>query len=1251
MKKTILALAILGSLFVFQPLFAFTGSYQVKSGDIFKGYIVEKIWLTGYAVPEVTISGITYDLNVGLPKDAMVSDPSKIEVMIGMERKKPFAVVHIPAFTAGSNGSGVNQVTGFTLTVTEKGQNTTVKTGAKTTSSPSVLAGGTWYKIAVTKTGFYKIDPAVITAMGLNPSNINPANIRVFGNGGHMLSENNAIARADDLQENALLVSANGDNTFDNGEYAVFYAEGTTSWKYDTAAKKFLHLTNLYTDTAYYFITFDHGAGMRVGEQATPPASNVNVGVFDYYDVHEKELVNPATLGKSWYGESFNPLAGNTTQSVNFDLGTNVTDINCKVCFASTSPAPGSSFFLSLNNASIATSTFSTATAGDDVMDTISVSKTVSCNSSVANFAITFNASDASSVGYLDYIELNARRNLVITGDQMNFRDMQSVAAGKIAGYQLQGADGNTRVWDVTDPRVPVIMNGSLAGSIYTFTQDASSLHEFAAMNNNNFLAPKFVAQVTNQNLHGSAQVDLIIVTYPGFVAQAEQLAAYHRSHDNLRVIVATTDQVYNEFSSGAQDISAIRDFARMFYKRAGTDSSQMPRYLLLLGGASYDYKNRIANNSNFVPVFESAESLNDLSSFSSDDFYGFLDDFEYIENNKLVNALDIAVGRLPARNSSDATTLVNKIINYTSPATLGPWRITTSIVADKGCNDPAGNHMADGESMSYVIAGVGNNLYNNQKVYVDAIPTISTPAGARCPNANAAINQQVYKGTFLINYNGHGNPEVWSSQRILTQDDYSNWNNSAMLPFMVTATCDFGQFDHPQFVSAAEQLVLRNGGGVVTILTTTQAVYAYYNHEINVQYLTAQFTPNADGSWNTFGDAYVIGKNITYGKPAPHDAGEIANFRKFALLGDPALTPDFPKYKIKIDSVKDGFTNQKTDSVKALGAYVVNGSVRDNNGNVLTNFNGMVSISFFDKPRNITTISGCGDVFQMQDNIVYKGRVSVTNGLFTYTFITPKDINYYYGVGKISTYADNGITDAAGSDTSLKIGGYSDHPIISNEPPVVKPYINDSLFLNGGVTGTNTSLFVSIYDKTGINVSGNDIGHDLTAVLDDHMDAPYILNDYYETAPNTYQRGYVSFPINGLSDGKHSITVKAWDVNDNLGVGIVDFIVIDGKVMDIEQLKNYPNPFNNTTHFVFEHNHPNELLNVDIIIYNTSGSLVKNIHETFTPTGSRSNDITWDGTDNNGARLSSGVYVYRLNISTEKGYKSSSYQKLVIVR
>lgn len=1248
MKKILLGLCLIAGVSSPWLSYARTETHRVNPQDIYSGYITQKVWLSAYAKPEVAILETTFENDVQLPKGAAVAAPTDIKVAIGMDRKQPFAVIYIPAFSKGNNGQ-INRLLSYSIDINEAPgvPGTPIKSAARTTNdvTSSVLASGSWYKVAVTRTGFYKIDNNFLSTLNPKPANASIASMRVYGNGGHMLSENNAVSRPSDLIENALLIT-------DNGASAVFYAVGPTAWQVDTVSKLYSHIKNLYSDTAYYFITFDKGPGLRFADQPSVGAANTTVSAFDYHDVHDTDILNPAQLGKLWFGEGFYPQTGTLSQNFLFDIGTPVSDINCTVSFGHTSQQTQSSFDISVNGQHLGSATFQTCTVNgsDNVMALLVSRFNGPCNASTANVTVQFNPIDAATAGYLDYIEINARRSLTLSADQMSFRDIQSVGPGHIAAYEVQNANANTRVYDVTDAQHPVTMNGSLSGSTYTFSQDAGTLHEFAAFNGGAPYTPKFAGVVANQNLHATGPVDCIIVTYPDFVGPATRLGEYHQQHDNMRVKVATTTQIYNEFSSGAQDLSAIRDFARMFYQRAGGNTADMPKYMVLMGGASYDYKNRTPNNSNFVPVFESAESFNDLASFCSDDFYGFLDDSENIEDDGVINAMDIGVGRLPARSVNDATAMVDKIISYTAPATLGPWRIATTMVADN--NDDAGPHTTVAEHMATAITDNTKGLYNINKVYVDATPTVSTPAGARCPNANAALNNDIYRGVFALNYNGHGNTQVWAGERILTQDDYNNWTNKNMLPFIITATCDYGQFDHPQYVSAAEQLVIRKGAGAIAMITTTQAVFSSYNESLNKQYLAAQFARNADGSWNSFGEASRIGKNATYTKPLnQHDPGETANFRKFGLLGDPALTPDFPKFNILIDSVSDAISMAPADTIKALGAYVLNGSVHDNEGKLMTDFNGITWVTFFDKPRTVNTIMGTNETFKLQDNVVYKGKATVTNGKFSVTFIAPKDINYYYGTGKISIYAHNGIIDAAGMDTSSKVGGYSDHPQLSNTPPIVRPYINDTLFRNGSITGTNTSLYVTLYSETGINVSGNSVGHDLTAVLDDNIETPYILNDYYETQPNTYKSGFVSFPVNGIPDGHHTITVKAWDVNNNVGEGKVDFVVVDGTVVDIQNLMTYPNPFSSLTHFAFEHNHPDEQMEVQIKVFNTGGAFVRDIRQTFTPSGSRSTELTWDGTDNNGQQLPAGVYIYRMNISTEKGVSSSAYQKLVIIR
>ncbi len=1244
MKKLFIVIALL--LATSYAVQAAPYSFSVAKEDINRGWVIKKIWLQHYSMPKVQLDNCSYEGDVDLPADAVTADATKFDIVLGKERKRPFALLRVSAYVTDARTQETKRLRSFTAVIAEQEAATPEIVAAKATATNSVLATGNWYKISVTNTGLYKIDYNLLNSMGVNPATIVPANIRVFGNGGNMLAENNAIPRANDLTENAIWVNDGGDGRFDQGDYIVFYAVGPTAWMKDSTNQSFRHQVNLYEDKAYYFINFD-APGLRINTQSNVPAGNVTVTDFNDYASHESDLVNIGRFGKQWWGEEYGSGPGKqTTGSFPFDLGNTTAQTNFRVVLGSRSAATTNTFKVSVNGNLKTTLLFNAQSGQGDQMDQIIEKDTdfAMQASGTVTISLAYYPSSTDDRGFLDYIEINTRRDLGLVAEQLAFRDWKSVGAGKVASYQLKNAGSNTQVWDVTNPHTPVKMNGSLSGSVYTFTQDAAMLHEFIALNGSQLNVPEYVGKTDNQNLHGSGQVDMIIVTAPDFLDAANQFADFHRQHDNMRVMVATTSQVYNEFSSGSKDICAIRDLARLFYDRAGMDSTQMPRYLLLLGDASYDYKNRTANNADYVPVYESEQSHNLYYAFYSDDFYGILDDNENINNIGIANTLDIGVGRLPVNNMQDATAFVNKVKHYKSTASLGPWRLGTTFVADD--EDGAGRHLTAGSDPMTRTVTNANNIYNHTKVYADALPSVSSPGGARCPQANKIINDQVYKGCFFVNYSGHGNPTVWSGKRILTSDDYNKWNSFDHMPFMVTATCEFGQFDQPSFVSAGEAMVLKNNGGVIAALTTTQLVYADQNHEINEAFLRNQFTRTAQG-WNKFGDALRIGKNETY-----QHAGDMANFRKFALLGDPALTPDFPEYTVVTDSVRNTTGSQLTDSINALGSYMVYGSVRDNNGNVLTDFNGKLSVAFYDKPKKIDVSTYWGDTsFQTQSNIIYKGKSTVTNGQFSYTFIAPKDINYDYGKGKLSSYADNGITDAAGADTNFTIGGYSDNPVVDNDAPIVKPYIGDSLFKDGGITGPNTLLYVSLADETGINVSGNSVGHDLTAVLDGNIEVPYVLNDYYETEANTYKKGHVYFPLDNLAVGKHTIVVKAWDVSNNSGEGTVNFEVVDGGIVKMQDLMNYPNPFKDVTHFFFEHNHPYEELNVEINIYSTAGVPVRKIRQSFTPSNSRSNEITWDGTGDGGAKLPAGVYVYRINIATATGSKTSAYQKLVLLR
>ena len=1217
--------------------------FEVTDNEINNGYIIKKVWLERYEKPKVEIAGSEFKTVSGIADSLTSGSVNSFDIVMGMERKRPFAFVRIPAYIR--DGGDTRQLTSFSLTISESKDPAPAVPALKTTTAASVLSSGNWYKISVKERGVYKLDFNFIQSkLGVDPATINPANIRIYGNGGVMLSESNAVPVPDDLTENAIVVVDGNDGAFNQGDYVLFYANGPMGWTPDPARKLFLHRKNIYEDKSYYFINFDLGSGQRVPLQQENLTSNTTVTSFNDFAVHNEDLINIGRFGKLWWGEEFSNDPGKqSARSYSFSTPSTGDSAVIRMRFGSRSFSDNNTTTLKINNQVVGAMTLDRVFSGSEaspITHDTAVFKIPGLNNGNTDILVTYTPNATDGKGYLDYLELNWRRPLSFNGGQMSFRDWNSVGSGNIALFQIQNAPSNTTVWDITNPLQPVKMN--LSGN--AFTNSAATLREYIAFDGTQFHSPEFVKKIDNQNLHSTPQVDYIIVTHKDFLDAANRLADFHRQTNNLRTVVATTEQVYNEFSSGSQDIAAIRDFARMFYKRAGMDTTEMPRYLLLFGDASYDYKDRTINNTNYVPTYETSESANVIYSYCSDDYFSFLDDNEDIENWDIANTMDVGVGRLPVTKPDAANNIVDKIINYTKPGSLGAWRISTTIVSDNGDGDM---HFLDAELMAGMI-NYHTNLYNENKVHLSAIPTVSTPGGTRAPDANKAINDAVFKGTFLINYNGHGSITTMAHERILTQDDFNLWKNKDKLPIMVTATCDFSKYDDPAYVSAGEKLILKPDGGAIALLTTTQLVYAHLNQDMNKQYLDATFRQYS-GEWPAFGDGFRYSKNKTYVTAKGMET--LANYRKFVLLGDPALTPAYPKHRVVTESILDGNTLQPADTLKALGKYQITGSVKNSSGTILSDFNGRLYVTIFDKPRVVNTISTPQRSFKIQNNIIYKGKVTVQNGHFSFSFIAPKDLNYDLGKGKISYYAENGVTDAAGADTMMYVGGFSDDPVEDNNPPVVKPFMNDSLFIDGGITGSNTLLYAQLSDETGINVSGNGIGHDLTAVLDDNVEVPYILNDYYETAPNNFQKGYVHFPLTGLADGRHTIRVKAWDMNNNSGEGTVNFEVINGNIMQVKNLMNYPNPFSNQTHFVFEHNHPEEELKVEINIYSTSGTLVRNIRETYTPGGSRSNEITWEGTDNNGVKLPSGLYVYRIILTTPKGIQATAHQKLVIVR
>ena len=1110
------------------------------------------------------------------------------------------------------------------------------KPNNKSFSTGSVLETGDWYKIAVLKDGIFKLSYSFLKDLGLDIDNLNPSNFKLYGNGGKMLPALNSDYRPDDLQQNAVYVEGESDGTFDSGDFVLFYGQSPHSWSYNSSTSGFEHQMNKYSDTTYYFITFSNTGepAKRITTQSSQSSPNQVVTTFNDYAYYEKDLVNLIKSGDQWFGEVFDV-------KTDYDFVFNFPNIDVSkpvlINFSAAGRAGVASVFTlttGSNSVNVPITAVNTASFHDRYANLGTGTLTINPVSDLININISYNKPTSEAIGWLDEIEVNATRNLAMSGEQLFFRDVQSVGLGNVSTFNLTNATSVSRVWEITDPFNIKEQSFNLSGNTLSYSLSTDSLRTFVAFTTNYDTQIFPIGHVDNQNLHAIAQADMIIVSHPNFLNQAAQLSDFH-TNQGLNVVTVTPQQIYNEFSSGSQDNIAIRDFLRMLYERAPT-SADIPKYLLLFGDGSYDNKSRIVGNTNFIPTYQTPNSIDVIGSLVSDDYYGLLDPNEGTWAG--TEYVDIGIGRLPVKSQDEANNVVNKILTYNIPESMHEWRNNILFLGDDEDNN---THMIQSNSLAGMVE-TGYKDYNVDKVFFDAFQQESTPGGNRYPDVNKKINETVEKGSLIVNYTGHGGETGWAHERVLNVSDINNWGNTEGYPLFITATCEFSRWDDPKRTSAGELVLLSPGGGI-GLLTTVRLVFSSPNFTLNQTFYNEVFN-EVNNEMPAIGDVFVKVKNLN---------ASVANNRNFTLLGDPAVKLAYPVHEV-ITTQINGVGVSSADTLKALSQVTINGIVQDKNGQKLTNYNGIIYPTVFDKEKAITCLANDGGTpysFNLQTSKLFKGKVSVVNGDFSYTFVVPKDISYNYGKGKLSYYAENQVEDANGYYADFYIGGTADNYEEDNAGPEIELFMNDENFVFGGITDENPILLANISDIHGINMVGNGIGHDIVAVLDDKTEDAFILNDYYEADLNSYQKGKVHFPFTDLEEGRHKLTLKVWDVYNNSSEATIEFVVVKSKDITLDHVYNYPNPFTTYTEFWFEHNQPGKQMYAQVQIYTVSGKLVKTLEKQILNEGYRSTSITWNGLDEYGDRIGRGVYIYRLKVRAENYSVAEKYEKLVILR
>ena len=1108
----------------------------------------------------------------------------------------------------------------------------------------SVLSSGDWFKFSVDTTGVFKIDKNFLQQLGVSTNNLNPKKIHIYGNGGNLLPVLNSDFRYNDLQENAIYIKGENDGSFDSSDFILFYAKGAHDWIVDTEQNTAKHRQNIYSNEAYYFLTVSNTDGKRVQQKSSSTANAISqITTFNDYVFLEKEEINILAAGTQWFfDDDFNientqhfkipfpnaisndPLSirirgvsmsfGSTTMAVKVN-GEALYDLN----FSSLNPS-------SLTKASVSERTAEVQNSGD-----------------IIDVSITYdNRGNPSAKAFLDFIEVVGKKELIANGNQFSFRSFEQANTVGPVKYKIQDNSTIFQVWDVSNPLEPKnIINEEDNTSDFTFKDNGGVLNEYVVLSQNDYYTPKLLknGRVVNQNLHALQDINYLVITNSELFSEAQRLADYHQNNSNLSTKVVLLDEIYNEFSSGSKDITGIRDFIKHVHTTNSTVEKKL-KYVCFFGDASYDYKDRITGNNNIVPVKLSEKSFNLATSYVTDDFFVMLDDNEGEMSSR--HTIDVASSRIPVSTIVQAKEVVDKILTYYNKDAIGDWRNTITFLADD--IDANGEQVIEQgvESIADEIK-VNKPIFNVNKIYLDSYVQENSSGGERYPEVKEAITNAIEKGTLVFDYFGHGGEDGFASERILDKSQIQNFNNPNTLPLLITVTCDFSRFDNPSRTTAGELTLWNPKGGAASMITTTREVFISVGQNFNLQLIRILLE--------------FENEDLTIAESLMKTKNEFSNTQKFFIyhFGDPAMKLSVPKPNVLITKMNGKELSQPIDTLKALSKVSFEGVVVDNTNVVLNDFNGSLSTTVFDKRIDKTTLDNDGFgikmIFDTQDSKLFRGKSTVENGTFKFDFIVPKDIKIAYGKGKLSFYAENGEIDKAGYNFDVVVGGIDKNAPEDTVGPEINLFMNDESFIDGANTNASPNLIAVLSDSSGINTSITAVDHDIVGILDGDTTNPITLNDFYQTELNDYTKGKVNYKLRDLEVGPHSIKIKAWDTYNNSSETTLNFTVVSDAILNLENVLNYPNPFVNYTEFWFNHNKPNEALEVQVQVFTISGKLIKTINQNIITTGNLSRSISWNGLDDFGNKIGKGVYIYKLKVkSTISNLTSEKFEKLVIL-
>ena len=1104
--------------------------------------------------------------------------------------------------------------------------------------SNSVLAAGEWVRFEAPEEGIYKIDKEMLQSFGIDAS-VDPRTIKIYNNSGKALSENIEIERPVDLVENAITVVGESDGIFNDSDYILFYGRGNSFWDFDEASGTIKRFFHPYSNENYYWITSGGANGKRIENKSS---LNTTPGFFQTSTIafadFEEDKINIAKTGREHFGDDFSEAVSSRTYLNKLDGILSSVPINYSFRFVNASSDP-----ITLNITENSNTIFSqillgygtaSYTLGRAHSFTAQYTGSLPDNRSVIHF--NFIPSSVSSVGYLDYFEIKYEKDLKAFEDRLHFFSEDTTA---IVQYHLHGfLSTNIQVFDVSDySNVKLITDHVvLSGGDCRFqvSETSTKTSKYISVGSNQYLTPINPETVENSNLRGIGEgARFIIIAPKDFMDAAENLKNYRENEARLPIstIIIDVEDIFNEFGGGIRDVSAMRDFIKHAY-----DNWQIkPEYVLLFGKGTYDYKNTEEFGDNFIPTWQTQESLILVfggDSYTSDDFFARVDGTDFKP--------DVVMGRITAASVSQANSYVEKVIRYEQSSDKGVWRNLITLVADDGFHprfNEGSEHTAPSERLANLIIP---KSFDVNKIYLADYPAVITGSGRRKPEVNKDIVEALNNGNLLINYIGHGNPELWAHEHVFERSVEIPQLENDRYFFLCAATCDYGYFDIPNFQSAAEDMIFLPNAGAIAAYNSARLVFSGQNHQLNYQFFEDLLASERDSLNLTI----PLGLAVFNTKQIYNNI----NGRKFHLLGDPTLRLLIPQYPGDIDSI-NGQLLVDDVQIRALSNTVISGKVLDANNQKWEDFSGEGLLTVFDSERT-KLLEEINYPMVIQGGVIFRGRVSVTNGEFTASFVVPKDISYENQNGKIIFYFFDSESDGLAYTNKIIVGGTDTTAVNDGEGPEIEILFDDAAYQNAYLVGPQPKLIVKLSDETGINTTGTGVGHKMEGILNEDESKPLDFTNYFTGDLDAGGKsGQINYKFSNLNQGDYNLLVKAWDVFNNFSSEDSYFTVVNDDELVIRDVYNYPNPFKLKTTFTFQQNlaKPRDVM---IKVYTIAGRMIKEIEEKNI--NQKFVKINWNGRDTDGDVLANGTYLYKIAVKTVDGeYSGSVIGKMAVIK